>query len=118
MGATDGSWGARRRFLVLPVISSALVIVVVIVVAAVVLSQLEEDQHRGGPLRNPEPLPRPDPIGTVAGVTTFRGNASRTFLGQGPVPLDPVIGWRIPPERMCSDSFVGIERRRWCGTGW
>jgi outer membrane protein assembly factor BamB len=67
---------------------------------------------------NPSPPPGPDPIGEVEGITTFRGNATRTYLGEGPVPLDPVIGWRTPTQRMCSDSFVGIERSRWCGTGW
>ena len=29
-----------------------------------------------------------------------------------------MIGWRIPAERMCSVSYVGIERSEWCGTGW
>ena len=108
----------RRRFPVLPVVSSALVVVVAVLIAAVVLSRVEEAQHRGGPLMNPAPPPGAEPIGEVEGVTTFRGNASRTFHGEGPVPLDPVIGWRSPSERMCSDSFVGIERSRWCGTGW
>jgi outer membrane protein assembly factor BamB len=94
------------------------VIVVAVIVAAVVLSRVEEAQHRGAPLRNPSPAPGPEPIGEVPGITTFRGNATRTYLGEGPVPLDPVIGWRMPSQRMCSDSFVGIERSRWCGTGW
>ena len=109
---------ARRRFPVLPVVSSALIVVFAALVAAVALSRVEETQHRGGPLMNPAPPPGAEPIGDVEGVTTFRGNASRTFHGEGPVPLDPVIGWRSPSERMCSDSFVGIERSRWCGTGW
>ena len=108
----------RRRFPILPVVSSALVILVAVLVAAVVLSRVEEAQHRGGPLRNPSPVPGPEPIGEVAGITTFRGNASRSYMGEGPVPLDPVIGWRVPSERMCSDSLVGIDRSHWCGTGW
>jgi outer membrane protein assembly factor BamB len=118
MAGTAAPAADRRRFPILPIVSSALVILVAVLVAAVVLSQVEEAQHRGGPLRNPSPAPGPEPIGKVAGITTFRGNASRTFLGEGPVPLDPVIGWRTPTDRMCSDSLVGIDRSRWCGTGW
>jgi outer membrane protein assembly factor BamB len=118
MGGTRPPAHDRRRFPVLPIVSSALVIVVAVVVVAVVLSRVEETQHRGGPLRDPSPAPGPEPIGEVSGITTFRGNATRTYLGEGPVPLDPVIGWRTPTQRMCSDSFVGIDRSRWCGTGW
>jgi outer membrane protein assembly factor BamB len=118
MGGTRPPARDRRRFPVLPVVSSALVIVVAVIVVAFALSRVEEAQHRGGPLRNPSPAPGPEPIGEVEGLTTFRGNATRTYLGEGPVPLDPVIGWRAPSERMCSESFVGIERSRWCGTGW
>ncbi|HEX6398993.1 MAG TPA: PQQ-binding-like beta-propeller repeat protein [Actinomycetota bacterium] len=110
---------APRRFPVLPVVSSALVIGVAVLAATLVVSQLEESEHRGQALRDPTPLPGPGPINTgVEGVTTFRGNASRTYYGEGPVPLDPVIGWRTPAEPMCSFSSVGIERSRWCGTGW
>src|SRR5918996_2916320 len=101
-----------RRFPVLPVISSALVI-------AFILSRVEEEQHRDGPLRNPSPPQGAAPINTaIEGITTFRGNATRSYYGEGPVPLDPVIGWRSPAARMCSVSFVGIDRSGWCGTGW
>jgi outer membrane protein assembly factor BamB len=110
--------GDRRRFPILPVVSSATVIVVAVLLFALVLSRVEEAQHRGGPLQNPSQVAGAQPIGEVEGITTFRGNASRTFHGEGPVPLDPVIGWRTPSEPMCSDSFVGIEPSRWCGTGW
>jgi outer membrane protein assembly factor BamB len=107
-----------RRFPVLPVISSALVVGVAIVVVAFVLSRVEDEQHRGGPLRNPNPPAGGRPMGSVEGLITFRGNATRTYYGEGPVPLDPVIGWRTPADRMCSESFVGIEPSEWCGTGW
>jgi hypothetical protein len=108
-----------RRLPILPLISIALVIGVATVVVAAILSTIEEEQHRGGPLRNPTPIEGPGPINTVfEGLTTFRGNASRSYYGAGPVPLDPVIGWRIPDTRMCSTSFVGIEESEWCGTGW
>ena len=108
-----------RRFPVLPVISVALVIGVAVVVIAFILSRVEDEQHRGGPLRNDAPPAGAAPINTVfEGLTTFRGNAARSYYGEGPVPLDPVIGWRSPTARMCSVSFVGIERSEWCGTGW
>src|SRR5918994_7066267 len=100
-----------RRFPALPVISGALVIGVAILVVAFILSRVEDEQHRGGPLRNPTPPEGDDPINTAfEGLTTFRGNATRTYYGEGPVPLDPIIGWRSPSERMCSVSFVGIDR--------
>jgi outer membrane protein assembly factor BamB len=108
-----------RRFPVLPVISGALVIGVAVLMIGFILSRVEEEQHRGDPLRNPTPPGGTAPINTeIEGVTTFRGNAARSYYGEGPVPHDPVIGWRSPSERMCSVSFVGIERSRWCGTGW
>ena len=108
-----------RHLPILPVLSSAIVVVVAILVVAFILSRVEDEEHRGGPLRNPSPPQGARPINTAfEGLTTFRGNASRTYYGEGPVPLDPVIGWRIPSGRMCSVSFVGIERSEWCGTGW
>jgi len=108
-----------RRFPVLPIISGAIVIGVALLVLAFVLSRVEDEEHRGGPLRSDTLPPGAEPINTaIEGVTTWRGNATRSYYGEGPVPLDPVIGWRVPSERMCSVSFVGIEKSRWCGTGW
>jgi outer membrane protein assembly factor BamB len=108
-----------RRFPVLPVISTALVIGAAVLVVAFILSRVEDEQHRGGPLRNPTPPVGAEPVNTVfEGLTTFRGNATRTYYGEGPVPLDPVIGWRTPSKRMCSVSYVGIDPAEWCGTGW
>jgi outer membrane protein assembly factor BamB len=108
-----------RRFPVLPVISGAVVIGVAVLVVAFILSRVEDEQHRGGPLRDPTPQAGAEPVNTVVdGLTTFRGNATRTYYGEGPVPLDPMIGWRTPSERMCSVSYVGIEASEWCGTGW
>jgi outer membrane protein assembly factor BamB len=58
-------------------------------------------------------------IPTVEGITTFRGNATRTYYGKGPVPMDPTILWRYPPSGgMCSSSSAGYETKVWCGTGW
>ena len=108
-----------RRFPILPVVSGALVIGVAVLVLALVLSRVEDEQRRGRPLRNPSPPKGVAPINTTfEGITTFRGNATRNYYGEGPVPLDPMIGWRIPSKRMCSVSYVGIERSKWCGTGW
>lgn len=55
----------------------------------------------------------------VEGVLTFRGNPTRTFHGQGPVPGDPAVEWRYPISgALCGESTVGDETRTWCGTGW
>jgi outer membrane protein assembly factor BamB len=59
----------------------------------------------------------------VAGLTTFRGNASRSYYGEGPVPSDPVARWVYPSDgtKMCSQSAEGGEGstvKEWCGTGW
>ena len=88
--------------------------------------------RRGGPALVPEagpaaptPSPSPSPTGPqpintkVAGLTTFRGNATRTYYGQGPVPTDPEILWRYPRTGgMCRESSDKGEVRVWCGTGW
>jgi outer membrane protein assembly factor BamB len=56
----------------------------------------------------------------VEGLLTFRGNPTRTYYGEGPVPTDPVEVWSYPGESggMCSESSVGGESRTWCGSGW
>ena len=56
---------------------------------------------------------------SVEGLTMFRGNATRTWYGRGPVPSNPQILWRYPAGRaMCSYSRVGHENPYWCGSGW
>ena len=41
----------------------------------------------------------------VPGITTFRGNLTRTYYGHGPVPRNPVIRWRYPESGgMCAQS--------------
>jgi hypothetical protein len=69
---------------------------------------------------SPSPRPSPEPINTTFdGITTFRGNATRSYYGQGPVPEDPRILWRYPASGgLCSSSSVGSESKVWCGTGW
>jgi PQQ-like domain len=71
----------------------------------------------------PSPRPTeatPEPINTgVQGLTTFRGNATRTYYGEGPIPRDPEILWRYPASgSMCSKSTDQEGTREWCGTGW
>ena len=62
----------------------------------------------------------PGPINTsFRGITTFRGNATRTYYGEGPVPMHPMIRWHSPESGgMCSTSADQFGSRVWCGTGW
>lgn len=77
-----------------------------------------------GPSASSSPLPTgaiaPQPINTsFRGITTFRGNASRSYYGEGPVPRRPVIRWRYPASGgLCSTSADQFGSRVWCGTGW
>ena len=68
----------------------------------------------------PTVAPTPGPINTsFPGLTTFRGNASRDYYGEGPVPRHPVIRWRYPTSGgLCSSSTDNFGTRVWCGTGW
>ncbi len=72
------------------------------------------------PSPTPTPTPTPGPINaTFTGMTTFRGNATRSWYGEGPVPRDPRILWRYPATgAMCSISSDQHGPRQWCGTGW
>lgn len=54
----------------------------------------------------------------VRGLLTFRGNPTRTYYGEGPVPTDPHRIWRYPDAPMCSSSIIQGVERDWCGTGW
>jgi outer membrane protein assembly factor BamB len=67
--------------------------------------------------------PAPEPINEAfPGLTTFRGNAGRSYLGTGPVPLEPVKRWVYPVGgKLCSFSAEGrdpSDTKEWCGTGW
>ena len=68
----------------------------------------------------PEPEPSPQPINaTFTGMTTFRGNATRSWYGEGPVPERPEVLWHYPPSGgLCSHSSDQQGDRLWCGTGW
>jgi hypothetical protein len=71
-----------------------------------------------GPPASPTPTASPTagPINTdFAGLTTWRGNASRSYYGEGPVPSGPVVRWRYPSSGgLCGQS----DGETWCGTGW
>jgi len=57
------------------------------------------------------------PIQTAfAGLTMFRGNASRTYYGEGPVPSHPEILWKFGP--MSGTSTNMGKTTTWAGTGW
>ncbi|MCZ7525910.1 MAG: PQQ-binding-like beta-propeller repeat protein [Acidimicrobiia bacterium] len=60
------------------------------------------------------------PYGNVVeGVLTFRGNPTRTYYGEGPVPSAPRVLWSFPATGgMCSPSTEKGETTTWCGTGW
>src|SRR5256714_10438673 len=66
------------------------------------------------------PAPTPGPIDPAhPGLLTFRGNWTRTYDGQGPVPRKPVIRWRYPTAgSLCASSHDIFGTRVWCGTGW
>ena len=67
-----------------------------------------------------ERQPTPAPINTVfAGLTTFRGNATRDYYGEGPLPRRPMVRWRYPASGgLCSRSSDLFGTETWCGTGW
>jgi outer membrane protein assembly factor BamB len=61
------------------------------------------------------------PYGTkVQGLLTFRGNPTRTYYGQGPVPrTTPLHKWQFPRSGgMCSMSTDKGKTTEWCGNGW
>lgn len=68
------------------------------------------------------PEPSPLPINRdVQGITTFRGNAARSYLGRGPVPQDPIVLWRFPSgSSMCTETALveGGTSNLYCGVGW
>lgn len=73
------------------------------------------------PVREPGTVPAwtiGRPWGTVDGLVMFRGNPTRTYHGDGPVPRDPEVAWRFPSSAMCGNSPVGGQDKVWCGTGW
>jgi hypothetical protein len=70
-----------------------------------------------GPVSPAEPINAAFP-----GLTTFRGTATRTYYGEGPVPSDPTVRWVFPADgtKMCAQSAETQTgpTKEWCGTGW
>jgi len=59
------------------------------------------------------------PWGSVNGLTMFRGNPTRTYYGQGPLPANPSIAWSYPGDGLlCGSSSVAGVTSQWCGSGW
>jgi hypothetical protein len=108
---------SRRTVAVIAGVVSALV--VAIVGLALVRGGSTDGRTGAAPpasvaVRTPKPANR-----AFRGLTTFRGNASRSYYGRGPVPLDPVVRWQHPARtKLCSESIVGVDVSEWCGTGW
>jgi len=67
---------------------------------------------------DPASAGRPYYGATIPGLLTFRGNPTRTYYGQGPMPSAPRPVWRYPGAAMCSVSEDRGEVSNWCGTGW
>lgn len=55
---------------------------------------------------------------TVSGLLTFRGNPTRNYYGQGPMPTAPHVVWKYPGAQMCRQSEDKGQTTRWCGNGW
>jgi hypothetical protein len=55
----------------------------------------------------------------VPGITTFRGNLTRSYYGEGPLPQRPRVLWRYPRAGgMCAPSIDESGTQTWCGVGW
>jgi len=67
---------------------------------------------------NPPPVTVEPGSTVVDGLLTFRGNATRTLYGRGPVPQNPTILWSYPDKPMCSQSHDLAGFAEWCGMGW
>ena len=113
--ARDGSTNARDHVAFWPAVA-------LMVAAAVGVVGLASTSARTDSLVGPGGVSAPI-NSTEPGLTTFRGNAARTWYGEGPVPSDPTVRWRSPVDgtKMCSLSAEGGEGspiKEWCGTGW
>lgn len=70
-------------------------------------------------LADPAGFGQPYPNAAHEGLLTFRGNPSRSYYGEGPVPrTTPAVVHRFPDEPMCRTSLNLGETKVWCGMGW
>jgi outer membrane protein assembly factor BamB len=111
--------------------------VVAIVVAALGVGELVADPVRespptgrtgerpaGSPREPQAPAAAADPASgpvnpDVPGLTTFRGNLTRSYYGEGPLPRRPRIVWRYPASGgLCAPSTDETGTHTWCGVGW
>jgi outer membrane protein assembly factor BamB len=100
------------------ILAVATTLVVALIGFAVVRSASGAARSNAG-MPSPGGVPTPGPINRkVVGLSTFRGNLSRSYYGEGPVPSSPVVRWREPDQKMCMTSIVGTDSSQWCGTGW
>jgi outer membrane protein assembly factor BamB len=91
-----------------------------------------QPSHSASPASQPSAQPSPNPTAQPStdaapgpinsafpGLTTFRGNATRDYYGEGPLPSHPHILWRYPTSGgLCSESNNLGQTKVWCGTGW
>ncbi len=76
-----------------------------------------DPSESGKPWQTPGLIP-------VEGVLTFRGNPTRSYYGEGPVPVIPETLWRFPvldndTRGLCGESATNEGNIViWCGTGW
>lgn len=113
---SSGSIGRRG----IAIAAGALSAAVVVVAGWALIVRDDDGGVTGAPRPGPVSVRTPAPANrSFEGLTTFRGNAARSYYGEGPVPLDPEIRWRHPERtKLCSDSIVALDISEWCGTGW
>lgn len=80
--------------------------------------QAQADSRHPGPFAPTTPQIGVSYSSAVSGLLTFRGNASRTFMGTGPVGAKASVSWKYPRRAMCGKSSEYGDVRTWCGTGW
>lgn len=129
MTTTANELSMRRRAVV------AVTLLAVLTVGLAMLTMTRESQAavEGTPWPNKQPEGQSsawvDPATAghpwgeaVSGILTFRGNPTRNYYGQGPVPTNPVVRWSYPESPMCSESSVEQGDHsgtfNWCGSGW
>jgi hypothetical protein len=115
----------RRQVLVRRTVAlSILGVLAVGIAGGLALSSGGSSKSKAAPNHHTKPAPKPEVIRgainpKVPGITTFRGNLTRTYYGHGPVPTHPVIRWRYPESGgMCAQSSDEHGTETWCGTGW